>query len=136
MTDLLDQDAPDVDDFVVTWLQPVIRAAIERETDDVLPFCVVTRVAGDDDQDCGFNSAVIQLDVFARGVVAAKQASKTVRRRMNYLARYLDHVPLSDGAASASYVSNQIDFTRAPYADEQIVRLIARYAVGIPYVAV
>lgn len=133
----LAEDAPDVEDFIVCWLQPAIRAAMQREADDPLPFCVVAGVTAIDDVDAGFNASVVQLDVFARGIPATKAAVKTVRRRMNQLARHLDNVTMSDNSiASANYVQNQIDFERMDYADDQIVRYVARYGVGLSFVAV
>ena len=134
---LLGEDAPDVEDFVAAWLQPVIRAAVERDSDDVLPFCVVARVAGGDDPDCGFDESVVQLDVFGAGPLAASAAAMTVHRRMMLLARELTTVIVTGGVSvSPNRVTTQMKPFRSPYEHDQVVRYTARYGVGLAYVAV
>ena len=145
---LLDEDAPDAEDFVVCWLQPILRAATERDPGDALPFAVVQRVAGSDDQNCGEDEAVVQIDVFAATTNAslaeglapnvAKYWAKRVTRRMNRLSRNLDDdVTMSDGSvANADYVANVMKPVRMPYQDESIVRVVGRWSIGRSYVAV
>lgn len=136
MADLYDQDAPDVEDFVQCWMQPVMRSAVERETGDDLPFCLVTRVSGADDPDCGTDDPVVQLDFFGKGVQAAKQAANDGHRRMTLLARTSDDVTLSDNTiANCDFVETILKPFRMDYADSQIVRYVARYRVGLSYVA-
>ena len=60
----LDQDAPDVEDFLCCWLAPLVRTATERRSDDPLPFCVVTRISGADDVDAATDEPVVQIDIF------------------------------------------------------------------------
>lgn len=141
--DLLDEDTPDAEDFCCSWLAPLLRTATERRTDDELPFCVVTRIAGADDAHTGTDTAVVQLDVYdgARdGMVAAQAAALTARdvhRRMTLLARELTTVTLSTGAlANADYVDTVIKPFRMDYANERVRRYTARYELGLSYVAV
>lgn len=140
---VLDQDAPDVEDFLCCWLAPLVRTATERRSDDPLPFCVVTRISGADDVDSSTDEPVVQIDIFdtARNNLQAVQNAKTtanlVARRMNYLARHLDtNVLLSNGAAAnADVVTTVIKPFRMAYTDERIVRYVARYQLGLSYVA-
>lgn len=140
---LLNDDAPDVEDFLCCWLAPLVRTATERRPDDPLPFCVVARISGADDIDAGTDEPVVQFDIFdtARNNLQAVQNAKTtanlVQRHMNYLARHLDtNVTLSTGAvANAEVVSTVIKPFRMAYTDERIVRYVARYQLGLSYVA-
>jgi hypothetical protein len=135
--ELLDVDAPDVEDFVVCWMQPVMRCATERDTNDVLPFCVVTRIAGADDECVGVDDPTVQLDFFAAGAAAASVAAKTGHRRMNYLSQHLPAVTMSDGSTvGADYVETVLKPFRMAYADDRIVRYTGRYIIGLHYVAV
>ena len=141
--DLLDDEPPDVEDFLCCWLAPLIRTATERRPDDPLPFCVVARIAGTDDIDEGRDDPVVQLDIFdtARGGLLAPQAAgvtkRDVHRRMNYLARHLDtNVTMSDGStANAETVATVLKPFRMKYPDDTIVRYVARYQLGLAYVA-
>ena len=141
--DLLDDNAPDVEDFLCAWLAPLLRTATERKTDSALPFCVVARIAGADDPDAGVDEPSVQLDIFdgaRNGLLAAQNAALTARdvhRRMMLLARELTTVTLSDGSlANADHVLTVIKPFRTPYANDQVVRYVARYEVGLSYVAV
>lgn len=140
---MLDEDAPDVEDFLCSWLAPLVRTATERRSDDPMPFCVVARISGTDDIDSGTDEPVVQVDIFdgahdgLQAVQNAKTMANNVQRRMNYLARHLDsNVLLSDGkTANAEVVTTVLKPFRMPYQDERIVRYVARYQVGLSYVA-
>ncbi len=137
MADLYDQDAPDVEDFIQSWMQPVMRSSVERKSDDPLPFCLVARISGADDPDCGTDDPVVQLDFFGKGPQAAAKAARDGHRRMTLLARRSDDVTLSDGSiANADFVETILKPFRMEYADSKIVRYVARYRVGLSYVAV
>lgn len=139
MTDplLYDQDSPDEEDFVTCWMQPVMRTAVERDLDDVLPFCEVTFIDGDDDSESGSSDLVIQLDFYDRGAKAAKAASKQGHRRMNLLFRTSPDVTLSDGTvANVDFGGCLMRPFRMPYQHDLIVRYTARYQLGLSYVTV
>ena len=56
---------------------------------------------------------------------------------MTLLSRELTDVTMSDSSvASPNYVRTQLKPFRMPYENERIVRYVARYAVGLAYVAV
>lgn len=140
---MLGEDAPNAEDFLCCWLAPLLRTATERRPDDPMPFCVVTRISGADDIDAGRDEPVVQLDIFdtaRNGKLAAQNASETadfVHRRINFLARRLDtNVLLSSGRhANAETITTVIKPYRLPYTDERIVRYVARYQLGLSYVA-
>ena len=134
---LLEMDAPDEEDFVCCWLQPVIRAAVDRELGDELPFVTVERISGADDDDQGTDEPVVQLDIYDRGVPAAKAAARLVHRRMRRLFRDCPNVTLSDGSiASIDFGETVIKPFRMAYADDQIIRYTARYHLGTTDVTV
>lgn len=137
MSEWLDEDSPDAEEFVVSWIAPVMRAAVERKTGEELPFVVVGRIAGADDQNTGCDDAVVQLDVYADGTGAASDAAADVHRRMLLLSRECSDVTLSDGTiANCDYCDTDIRPFRMPYEDDRIVRYTARYTLGLSYVAV
>ena len=143
MPDLLDHETPDEEDFVVSWLQSVMRSATERKADDDLPFAQVQYVAGSEDEDAGTSDGVIQVDFYdcARDGLTAEQAAKdTARlghRSMLFLARNVPEVVLSNGCtACADYVTTTMRPVRMPYANDRVVRYTARYELGLSYVAV
>lgn len=135
--ELLGEGAPDVEDFLACWIGPLMRCATERKADEELPFCQVARLAGADDPDAGTDDAAVQLDIFDRGAAAASVAADRVHRRMMLLARTMPDVTMSDGStANADFVTTTIKPFRMSYEDDQIVRYVARYQLGLSYVAV
>ncbi|MGV0785111.1 hypothetical protein [Mycolicibacterium sp. XJ775] len=134
---MLGEDAPDAEDFTACWLQPLLRAAVERKTDDVLPFATIQRVAGDDDPDCGTDDPVVQVDILGLGVVAAKTAANEVHRRMLLLFRDCSDVIMSDGrTANLDFGRTLMKPVRMPYGDDKIVRYVGRYHLALSYVTV
>lgn len=141
--DLLTEEPPDEEDFVISWLQPLLQSATEHKADDPFPFAIVEYITGTDSVDEGTTDGVIQVDVLdiARGGMLAEQAAKItarqVHRRMMFLARHIPDVTMSDGTvANCDYLSTTERFNRKPYLNEKVVRLTARYALGLSYVAV
>lgn len=141
--DLLSEEAPDAEEFFVSWLQPLLRAATEHKTTDSYPFAVVQYISGADDECTGVEDGVVQVDFFdtARdGMVAAQAAKMTARqghRRIMFLAKHIADVELSDGSvANCDYIETSLKPIRMDYADEQVVRYVARYQVGLSYVPV
>lgn len=140
-TPILDRDAPDSEDFVASWLSPLMNAAVERENDDDLPFALVQMINGEDDQDTGEVEDAIQIDWFdhardgMQAVQAAKQTAKTGHRRMLLMADELPEIELSDGTTvGADYLISTMRPTRMPYANERIVRYVSRYRLGTSFV--
>ena len=135
--DLWGEDAPDVEDFITCWMQPLMPTAVERAADDALPSCVVTRISGPDEPQSGTDDPVVQLDFYGQGAVEAKQAANEGHRRMMLLARESRNVTMSDSSvANADFVETLLKPFRMTYAHDLIVRYTARYHVGLSYVAV
>ena len=143
MTLLADSAAPDAEDFVVCWLQPQIRAAVERRTDDPFPFAIVQLITGDDCVDSGTEDDIVQVDFLdcARDGLTAVQAAKSTafdgHRRMLYLAKHIPNVLLSDARwANCDYLKTLQVPKRMDYLNERVVRYTALYALGLSFVAV
>lgn len=133
---LLDEEAPDSDDFVVCWLQPLLRSSVERDTDE-LPYAGVQTVVDVSDPDCGTADPVVQVDILDRGVVAAKSTANKVNRRMELLFRECSDVVMSDGrTANLDFGRTLMKPVRMPYGDDKIVRYVGRYHLALSYVTV
>jgi hypothetical protein len=124
-------------------MAPVMRAAVDRDNDDELPFCLITHIDGGGDPYCGDAEVIVQLDFLDRGATTAqakanaKAAADLGHRRMLQLARFLDHVTLSDGSvANPDWVEVLLDPTPMPYAHDLIARRVARYKLGLSYLTI
>ena len=142
MTDLDDRESPDDEDFVVCWMQPQLRSATERDSDDEFPFCVVAHIDGADDPDCGDADGVVQLDFYDKArdgmtaVQAAKMTARAGHRRMRLLRESPD-VVLSDGStANVDYFTVVLQPFRNSYSNPDVIRYTARYALGFSDVTV
>lgn len=142
--ELVDEDAPDCRDFVVSWMSEAMRSALRRTTDDVFPFALVQLITATEDAESGTVDNVIQidyLDVARDGMEAAEAANATAtrgHRRMKVLARNpLEDVVLSDGStANLDYLRPTLGPIEQPYINDRVVRLVARYEMGFSNVAV
>lgn len=132
--ELLDEEAPDVEDFVICWLAPLLRTAHIRETADEFPFAAVQRVAGGDDPNECLDEPVVQVDILAEGVQAVSLIARQVDRRMKLLARRQPDVTMSDGRiANADYFDTLQKPISMSYGNELIQRRVARYQLGLSY---
>lgn len=132
--ELLDDDAPDVEQVVAVWLRELGRAGTVYTSGDQLPYRVVKRVAGTDDLDLGDDFAVISVHTFAATMRAAKTETRLTHRRMNYLARYPHtDIELSDGTIVNidSCVCTEKPTEETYSAD--VVRYVARYRIGLAF---
>lgn len=130
-------DAPDVEDFVACWLQPLVRAATERKLSDPWPFVLVQRISGSDDPETGLDDPVVQLDILHKTNNAgeAKLWANNVHRRMTLLSTY-PAVVVSDGSTvELDGLTVLIRPKREPFGDETVVRFMARYKLGLTYAA-
>lgn len=141
--DVLDEDAPDEEDFIICAMQSVMRTAGEMPANNQeWPFCTVARVSGDDDPNAGTDDPVVQLDFYGTGqtrdeaLVAAKTAAKQGHRRMMKLAKYGDSVTVSDESdVSADFITTVLRPFRMAFDHDLVVRYTARYLVGLSYIA-
>jgi hypothetical protein len=141
---LFGEDAPDAEDFVVSWLQPLLRSGVERRQSDPWPFALVQRISGLDNPEAGLDDPVVQVDILHKVksgtvpvAVAGKQWANDVHRRMTLLGLTYPDVTLSDGSvAGIDYLTVLIRPHREPFGDETVARYVARYKLGLSYVAV
>ena len=140
--DLFPGESPDAEDFFTSWLQPMLRASTEHKQTDSYPFAVVQYISGADDPETGVEDGVVQVDFFDKardGMVAAQAAKITARdghRRIMYLAHHIADVTMADGStANCDYINTVMKPVRMDFADEKVVRYVARYQVGLSYVS-
>lgn len=137
MSDLLDREPPDEEDFIACWMTPVIVTAVERPQGDVFPYCVAARVSGADDPCAETDDPVVQLDFYGRGVVEARTAARLGHRRMLYLFKNHPTVTMSDGSlADIDFGETLIKPCRMQFTHDVVVRYVARYRLGLSYVTV
>lgn len=141
--ELYDRESPDAEDFFISLLQPVMRAAVERTAGDPYPFAIVQQLpVGKDNPDYGTTDVMIQvdfLDIEHDGRSATANAKLTARRghrAITYAAQHLSDVLLSNAKwANADYITTDQAPTPMPYVNESVARYTARYNVGFSYVA-
>lgn len=141
MIDLLDTAPPDAEEFVVSWLTPLGAAGAvgtKRPTGAVLPYRLVHRVAGADDEMQISDNPVVSVHTFGNNEEEASREAGITHRRMLYLARYpLADVTMSGGVlANLEYLETVEGPTWQPYGDDSISRYVARYRFGLHFVAV
>jgi hypothetical protein len=135
---LADQWAEDAEEVVIAWLTPLRRSALERLSTDVLPFTLVAHVAGSENIDEGTAAPIVSVHTLVSrsvGRTGLKNESRTTHQRMLRLATHCDTITLVDGRkVGVDYV----DVVESPivvsYDDDQILRKVGRYEIGLTYV--
>lgn len=141
--ELLDEDVDDAETVFVSWLSPLYAAghvANRRLSGDPLPFVIVNHLDSNECQEESISDALVSVHILthkAAGDVASRDEANKVHRRLLLLARYLEDVDLAGGRKAT------IDFLDAPnrpkredYGDEQILRRVGRYNLGLSYAKV
>lgn len=138
MTEVLNEAPDDAEEVFIAWLKPLRRTANTRPSGAPLPFTLVTLVAGDEVD--GYLDAVVSVSTLCReslGEDNANDESKLTHQRIMLLSRYLEDVVLFDGRkATIDYVTCTETPRWAPYGDDQILRKVGRYGIGLAYVSV
>jgi hypothetical protein len=138
MTVPVEQCAQDAEEVVIAWLTPLGRTGIRRVAGDPLPFRMVKRVTGHDDVDLSIDMAVVSVHTFAAATdwPAAKDAARLTHQRMLQLAHHSQDITLSGGRlANVDYLEVNESPIWEDYADDQVIRKVARYVLGLSYVA-
>lgn len=139
VAELYTEAANDAETVVVAWLKDLRpnATANTRRMGDPLPFTLVTEVAGKESVEESWNDPVIQVDTLCAkslGRVAARDEGLKTHKRMLLLARYLEDVDLGSGVmATVDYVKVFTPLHEEPYGDDQIIRKVARYQLGLSY---
>jgi hypothetical protein len=137
MTEVFERANPDAEELIIAWLVPLGRTSIERRTGDELPFRLVTGVAGDEDPDLEIGAAVVSVHTLCArsdGSVAARNEAALTHQRMLEL-KHLDTITLVDGTdVSVDYMRIFQPPLWLPYGDDQILRKVGRYRIGLSYV--
>lgn len=138
MPDLYDQAPDDAEEVIIAWLKPLGRTAINRKTNDPLPFRVVRRVAGDEDEIQFSDNPVVSVHTFGASEQQTKDETRLTHRRMLLLARNpLEDIVLPGGRiANVEYLNVFESPTWSDYGDDNIFRKVARYQFGLSFVAV
>lgn len=140
--ELLDVAADDGQEILISWLKPLCggRVATERLSDEPLPFIVVEFVDGMESLEESYADNVYSVHTLidkSVGWVAAKNIALDTHRRMLLLGRLLADVELPGGRmASIDHVKVFSVPRWVPYGDDQILRKVGRYQLGLPYTAV
>jgi hypothetical protein len=128
-----------VEQLIVAWLKPLGRTGAERRSTDALPFRLVTHVAGSENVAESTAELVVSVHTLCDktlGMAPAAAECKTTHRRMLYLAQHISDVALvNTRLVNVDYVT-VVESPRWEYYSDQILRKIARYAVGLTYTAV
>lgn len=138
--ELFDHAPPDVETLVVAWLAPLGSAAVERKTNAPLPFRLVSAVAASEDADLEVGEWVVSVHTLcarSQGRVAARDEAADTHRRMLALDRWRETIELADGDDGWVDYCNVVEPQMwQPYGDDQILRKVGRYAIGLSYLPV
>ncbi len=139
--ELLGSHAENPVELVIAWLKPLRRTGAARVAGDPLPFTLVTHVGGSEDPATGFSRQLVQVDTLcdiALGYAAAFAEGVKTHDRMTLLARHCDcgSITLADTfPAAVDYVNVAESPRLIEYEDVRILRVMARYQIGLSYVA-
>ncbi|MBU8833600.1 hypothetical protein [Mycolicibacterium goodii] len=135
--EMLDRQAPPGIRFLRAWLLPLGSAAGKRESGDMLPFTLIQRYAGAENEHTDYG--YYQLDHLAKAMdgkpafTACEDYARNCMRRLLYLR---DH-PWTEvevpgwGVATADRVLCLESPHYDPYGDTTIERFISRYEIHL-----
>jgi len=136
--EILNEAPDDAEECVIAWLNPLRRSAQTRRSGDPLPFTLITHITGTEDLDCGYADDVVSVHTLcdkSLGEDNAKNEADATHRRMLLLGRYLPDVVLTDGRVATIDYCDVFQRPRwEPYGDDQILRKVGRYRLGLSYV--
>jgi hypothetical protein len=142
--ELLDVGPDDVETVCVSWLKPLQadgQVAHIRPLGAPLPFVLVHALPGNECVEEGTVDELVSIhtlcdkgDGSAAAIRAARDEADRTHRRMLLLATYLEDVPLPGGrTASIDYVDVSGRPAWKEYGDDQILRKVGTYRIGLSY---
>jgi hypothetical protein len=136
VTELYAFAPPDVEELVVAWLAPLGPVSVERPAGAPLPFRMVNRVAGAN-ADLISDDPVVSVHTFAATRTAAKTEARITHRRMMVLANNpMINIVMPSGTGNVEYLETFESPYWVDYLDKTISRYVARYRLGLKFVAV
>jgi hypothetical protein len=146
--DLWNEIATDPETALIAHLAPLHphtvgtpqKVSNERRSGDPLPFILVHELPGEENIDESDIDALVSVHTLvhkAAGRLVARDETDRTHRRMLWIARELPSVALSGGRyAEFDYVRVQSRPHWEEYGDDQILRKVARYQLGLSYAKV
>lgn len=143
--ELLDEDVDDAEEVFISWLTPLYDtpshvANTRRSGVDPLPFVLVNHLDSNENVEEFTVDALVSVHILTHksaGEVASSDEASRVHRRILLLARYLENVDLAGGrTATIDFVKVFKRPKREPYGDDQILRRLGRYNLGLSYAKV
>lgn len=141
--ELLDEAPDDAETVLVSWLKPLYtdgHVANRREAGGPLPFILVTHLDSNECVEESYADALLSVHVLthkAAGETGSRDETLRMHKRMLQLARYLDDINLTGGRkATVESVSVFKSPRREEYGDDQILRRVGRYTLGLSYAQV
>lgn len=135
-----DQDTEDGEELLIAWLSPLLRTGAERKAGDVLPYCLVNQVGGTENIEEGTAAPLLSVHVFTArplGRNNMKLQARAVHARMIRLGQHCDFITLTDGRqVGVDYVEVAEKMIDVDYQNDQILRKVGRYEIGLTYVPV
>lgn len=143
MTELLDEGIADPEFALIAHLKglhPPGHVANERKSGGPLPFILVHELPGAESVEESDVDALLSVHTLihkAEGRVEASRIADETHRAMLHIARHLPGVELSNGRwAEFDYVNIVTTPHWEEYGDDQILRKVARYQLGLSYVRI
>lgn len=140
--ELLDYVPPNGVEVLLNWLAPLGECRTEKPTGSVLPFIMVQRAGGGDDEFGFTDEGRYAIHVFHDDEAAATAFYETVHRRVALLSSRFagqQYVTISTGDVCADRVHADQHFKPEEYVDDaipkKIYRFTAIYAMDLRYVA-
>lgn len=128
---------PNAVEFVVAWLRPLGLVDVKRPAGEGLPFRMVNGVTADENIDEFLDQSVVSVHTFATTYTDASDAATVTHQRMLVLADDPSNTVTVNGLpANADWVETVQKPIWVDYGDNTINRFVARYRLGLTFVAV
>lgn len=138
MTDLFPTAAADPVDVLIAWLLPLgLPTWPKHPTNSELPYVIVNRISGGADENQFTDDAVVSVHWIGKDYQQARDAARDGDRRIDLLARHLEPLSIPSGLTVAiEYLDTFQKPIHVDYGDTALARFVARYSLGLSYVAV